>query len=58
MLNQCRRTAPSSDNFFFACKITSWLPKDAHPNYLSDIVRRELPDLGPVYYFDIWPFGF
>lgn len=27
------------------------------PNYLPDIIRRELPDLGPIYYLDTWPFG-
>ncbi|MCJ1313355.1 hypothetical protein MMC25_007033 [Agyrium rufum] len=41
----------------FAYKITSKLPKDAHPNYLPDMIRRELPDLGPVYYINTWPFG-
>jgi len=41
----------------FAYKINSKLPKDAHPNYLPDMIRRELPDLGPVFYLDTWPFG-
>lgn len=41
----------------FAHKIVSGLPKDAHPNYLPDMIRREMPDLGPVYYLDPWPFG-
>ena len=41
----------------FAYKITSKLPKDAHPHYLPDMIRRTMPDLGPVYYLDTWPFG-
>ncbi|KAK3169850.1 hypothetical protein OEA41_009234 [Lepraria neglecta] len=35
----------------------SKLPKDAHPQYLPDMLRRAMPDLGPIYYLDIWPFG-
>ena len=41
----------------FAYKITSSMPKDAHPNYLPDMIRRSLPELGPVFYLDTWPFG-
>ncbi len=40
-----------------ARKIVSGLPKDAHPHYLPDMIRRAMPDLGPVYYLDLWPFG-
>lgn len=38
-------------------KITSTLPKDVHTQYLPDILRRVMPDLGPIYYLAIWPFG-
>lgn len=48
---------PISGHLAFCYKITSSLPKDAHPNYLPDMIRRELRDLGPVYYLDTWPFG-
>lgn len=48
---------PIFGHLAFAYKLTSRLPKDAHPNYLPDMIRRELPDLGPVYYLDTWPFG-
>ena len=41
----------------FVYRITSRLPGDAHPNYLPDMIRRALPDLGPVFYLDTWPFG-
>ena len=40
-----------------AYKMTSSLPKDAHPHYLPDTIRRAMPELGPVYYLDTWPFG-
>lgn len=32
-----------------AFQIMSRLPKDAHPHYLPDMIRRELPNPGPVY---------
>ena len=41
----------------FCAKIASMLPKDAHPNYLPCMIRRQLPNLGPVFYIDTWPFG-
>lgn len=41
----------------FVHMITSQLPKDAHPGYMSDHIRQALPQLGPVYYLDLWPFG-
>lgn len=37
--------------------MTSKIPGDANPQYLPDVIRRELPDLGPMYYIDTWPFG-
>lgn len=48
---------PILGHLFFCYKIASELPKDAHPNYLPDMIRRALPDLGPVYYLDTWPIG-
>ena len=36
--------------------ITSRLPKDAHPHYLPDQIRRAMPELGPLFYIDAWPF--
>ena len=49
--------SPIFGHLAFAYKITSSLPKDAHPNYLPDMIRRALPELGPVFYLDTWPFG-
>ena len=34
----------------------SKLPKDAHPHYLPDQLRREYPDMGPIFFMDAWPF--
>ena len=48
---------PIFGHLYFCYKITSALPRDAHPNYLPDMIRRAMPDLGPVYYLDTWPFG-
>ena len=49
--------SPLFGHLGFAYQMTKNLPKDAHPNYLPDRIRRALPDLGPVYYVDTWPFG-
>ena len=48
---------PIFGHLHFCYKVASALPKDAHPNYLPDMIRRTLPDLGPIYYLDTWPFG-
>ena len=48
---------PVLGHLLFCYKIASGLPKDAHPNYLPDMIRRAIPDLGPIYYLDTWPFG-
>lgn len=48
---------PIVGHLYFCYKIATALPKDAHPNYLPDIIRRKIPDLGPIYYLDTWPFG-
>lgn len=49
--------SPFFGHLLFCAKIASGLPKDAHPNYMPDMIRRTMPDLGPVYYLDLWPFG-
>lgn len=48
---------PIFGHLAFAYKITTLLPKDAHPQYMPDIIRRTMPELGPVFYLDTWPFG-
>lgn len=34
----------------------SKLPNDAHPHYLPDQIRQTMPEIGPNYYIDTWPF--
>ncbi|KAL8755568.1 MAG: hypothetical protein Q9184_004759 [Pyrenodesmia sp. 2 TL-2023] len=48
---------PLVGHLYFCYKISSKLPTDAHPQYLPGMARRELPDLGPIFYLDTWPFG-
>jgi cytochrome P450 len=49
-------------NFFLghlriAITIFKNLPQDAQVNYLPDQIRQQYPDLGPVFYLDLWPFS-
>lgn len=48
---------PIFGHLLFCNKIMSGLPKDAHLQYLPDQIRRAMPELGPNYYIDTWPFG-
>lgn len=48
---------PILGHLAFCYKLKSSLPKDAHQQYLPDMIRRALPDLGPLYYLDTWPFA-
>ena len=34
----------------------SKLPSDAHPQYFAHQIRREMPDLGGIFYLDMYPF--
>ena len=38
-------------------KIMSSLPADVHGHVLPHQIKLKLPDLGPVFYVDTWPFG-
>lgn len=38
-------------------RILSKLPRDMHLQYLPSQMRREIPDVGPVFYLDTWPFN-
>jgi cytochrome P450 len=40
-----------------AASISGKLPSDAHAHYIADQVRQHYPDLGPVFYLDLWPFS-
>ena len=38
--------------------IMSELPKDIHGHVLPHQIKLKLPDLGPIFYVDTWPFGY
>ena len=38
-------------------KATSSLPSDAHTSSLASMIRSAHPELGHVFYLDLWPFG-
>jgi cytochrome P450 len=40
-----------------AMKLRSKLPKDIHGQHLFAEMTRTMPELGPVFYFDVWPFA-
>jgi len=37
-------------------RFLSKLPRDMHLQCLPGQIRREIPDVGPVFYLDMWPF--
>lgn len=47
---------PVFGHLLICYRVMSKLPKDAHPHYLPDQIRRAMPDLGPLFYLDAWPF--
>lgn len=48
---------PLFGHLLLAIDILSKLPPDAHPSYLPSLIRRAVPDVGPVFYLDMWPFA-
>ena len=48
---------PVLGHLLLAHNILSKIPSDAHPMYLQDQLRRKYPDMGPVFYLDLWPFS-
>lgn len=48
---------PILGHLLVAKDILSSIPDDAHPMYITDQLRRKYPDMGPVFYFDMWPFS-
>lgn len=47
---------PVFGHIFVLARVMAKLPKDAHPHYLPDQLRRCYPELGPIFYLDAWPF--
>ena len=48
---------PLFGHMLLAKDILSKVPKDLHPSYLPGLIRRAVPDVGPVFYLDMWPFA-
>ncbi len=48
---------PIFGHLLFAANLLSKLPPDAHPSYLPDLIRRAVPQVGQVFYLDMWPFS-
>ena len=44
-------------HLLLAASLMSKLPSDCHPHYLATEIRRTMPELGPLFYLDMWPFG-
>lgn len=61
MAYECSKPMPPHHPIFGHLLVTNDvlanLPRDAHAHYLADQIRRKYPDLGPVYYLDMWPFA-
>ena len=41
----------------FVAEIMAKCPSDVHGHVLPHQIKKVLPDLGPVFYIDTWPFG-
>ena len=48
---------PVFGHLLLAKDIISKLPPKAHPSYLPSLIRRATPEVGHVFYVDVWPFG-
>ena len=48
---------PLFGHLLVAKEIMSRLPHNTHPQYLPGLIRRDIPDVGPVFYLDMWPFS-
>lgn len=48
---------PLFGHLLFANSVMSKLPRDLHAQCLPGQIRRAVPDVGPVFYLDMWPFS-
>lgn len=46
---------PVLGHLLLAKELLSRLPKDAHPSVLAGLIKRAFPDVGQVFYLDMWP---
>ncbi|KAI1842737.1 hypothetical protein JX266_011058 [Neoarthrinium moseri] len=49
--------SPLFGHLLYVASIMSNLPRDCHPHYMAGEIRRAMPELGPLFYLDLWPFG-
>ena len=47
---------PIFGHIFVLAKVMAGIPKDAHPHYMPDILRKTYPTMGPIFFLDAWPF--
>lgn len=48
---------PVFGHMLLAKDILLQMPKDMHPTYVPGLMKRAFPDIGPVFYLDMWPFA-
>ena len=48
---------PVFGHLLLAKDLLSKIPPDAHPTYLPGLIRQAFPDIGHVFYLDMWPFA-
>ena len=56
--DRIRRMPPYNSLFghlLVANDVMSKVPRNAQPQYLTGKVRRNYPEVGPVFYLDLWP---
>ncbi len=46
---------PIFGHLLLAANLLFKLPPNAHPSYLAGLIRRAMPDVGHVFYLDMWP---
>ena len=48
---------PIFGHLLLAKNLLSKLPPGAHPSYLPGLIKRALPEVGDIFYLDMWPFN-
>lgn len=46
---------PIFGHLLLAANVFSKIPRNAHPLYLPGLIRQAHPDVGQVFYIDLWP---
>ncbi|KAL6713648.1 hypothetical protein ACLMJK_009113 [Lecanora helva] len=48
---------PLFGHLMIAKDALSQVPRDLNPTYIPGLIKRAFPDIGPVFYLDMWPFA-